>query len=111
MLVFLENHLESLIILSLILLHLLVTYTSPSTDERIIPTGWTDDDDDHNQWHKKWDWDDNNTKSPVPINMFHPPLTSFDTNQSTHSWKVQNPTTRSPSGSIDHLSPAEKVIN
>ncbi|KAL2486357.1 hypothetical protein Adt_31113 [Abeliophyllum distichum] len=71
-----------------------VTYTPPpSTDERIIPTGWTDDDDDdHYQWHKKWDLDDNNTESSVPINMFHPPspeefppLTSFDKNQSTHS--------------------------
>ncbi|KAL2474920.1 putative zinc finger protein [Abeliophyllum distichum] len=93
-----------------------VTYTHPpSTDERIIPTGWTDDDDDHNQWHKKWDWDDSNTPSPVPFNMFHPPspeefspLTSFDKNQSTHSWKVRNPTTRSPSRSVDQLSPAKK---
>ncbi|KAL2474909.1 Uncharacterized protein Adt_35645 [Abeliophyllum distichum] len=33
-----------------------VTYTPPpSTNERIIPTGWTDDDDYHNQWQKKWD--------------------------------------------------------
>ncbi|KAL2498670.1 Viral movement protein [Abeliophyllum distichum] len=32
-----------------------VTYTPPpSTNERIIPTGWTYDDD-HNQWHKRWD--------------------------------------------------------
>ncbi|KAL2474912.1 Uncharacterized protein Adt_35648 [Abeliophyllum distichum] len=96
-----------------------VTYTHPpSTDEQIIPIGWTDDDDDHNQWHKKWDWDDSNTPSPVPFNMFHPPsleefspLTSFDKNQSTHSWKVRNPTTRFPSGSVDQLSPAKKVLN
>ncbi|KAL2486359.1 Viral movement protein [Abeliophyllum distichum] len=96
-----------------------LSYTPPpSTNERIIPTGWTDDDDDHYQWHKKWDWDDNNTESSVPITMFCPPspeefspLTSFDKNQSTHSWKVRNPTTRSPSGSIDQLSPAENVLN
>ncbi|KAL2543132.1 Uncharacterized protein Adt_04110 [Abeliophyllum distichum] len=94
-----------------------VTYT-PLIDEQLIPTEWTDDDDEHNQWYKKWDWDDNNTLSPVTINMFHspspekfPPLTSFDKNQTTHFWKVRNPTTRSPSGSIDQLSPAEKVLN
>ncbi|KAL2479427.1 Viral movement protein [Abeliophyllum distichum] len=96
-----------------------VTYTPPPrTDDPIVPTGWTDDDyDDHYQWHKKWDWSNPEPESS-PGFMFHPPppedfppLSNFDKGLSTHSWKVKNPTTRSPDGSVNQLSPAEKVLN
>ncbi|KAL2471551.1 Reverse transcriptase domain-containing protein [Abeliophyllum distichum] len=96
-----------------------VTYTPPPrTDDPIVPTGWTDDDDydDHYQWHKKWDWS-NPEPEPSPSFMFQsplkdfPPLSNFDKGLSTHSWKVKNPTTRSPDGSVNQLSPAEKVLN
>ncbi|KAL2499233.1 Uncharacterized protein Adt_24783 [Abeliophyllum distichum] len=96
-----------------------VTYTPPPrTDDPIVPTGWTDDDDydDHYQRHKKWDWSNPEPESS-PSLMFQPPLedfpslSNFDKGLSTHFWKVKNPTTRSPDGSINQLSPAEKVLN
>ncbi|KAL2518739.1 Reverse transcriptase domain-containing protein [Abeliophyllum distichum] len=72
-----------------------VTYTPPPrSDDPIVPTGWTDDDDydDHYQWHKKWDW-----SNPEP--------------EPSPSYMSRIPTTRSPDGSVNQLSPAEKVLN
>ncbi|KAL2471950.1 Viral movement protein [Abeliophyllum distichum] len=69
------------------------------------------------KWHKKWNWSNPKPESS-PSFMFHlpppedfPPLSNFDKGLSTHSWKVKNPTTRSPDGSVNQLSPAEKVLN
>ncbi|KAL2534383.1 hypothetical protein Adt_07734 [Abeliophyllum distichum] len=56
-----------------------VTYTRPPrTDDPIVPTGWTDEDDydDHYQWHKKWDWSNPEPESS-PSFMFQPPPEDF----------------------------------
>ncbi|KAJ0106217.1 hypothetical protein Patl1_18553 [Pistacia atlantica] len=51
-------------------------------------------------------------RPPLPTHFeSFPPLTPFTTDNTTHTWKVKNPTAVDPAGTPIKLSPAETVLN